>query len=84
MNIKQHAIGDEVLGIVEQIKLLLAGHEPLVQSAILAELLGILLAGHLDPWRTRADERSTENHFIDSLQPCVGTHRSERQNDGNR
>jgi hypothetical protein len=38
--------GKETLEIVERIKPLLAGHEPVVQSAVLAELLSIWLAGH--------------------------------------
>ena len=37
----------QVLGIVEQIKPLLAGREPSVQGAVLAELLALWLAGHL-------------------------------------
>ena len=49
MNTKEHALSREVLQIVEQIKPLLAGHPPVVQSAVLAELLGLLLAGHWIP-----------------------------------
>jgi hypothetical protein len=42
-------IGKEALAIVEKIKPLLAGHPPVIQSAVLAELLSILLAGHWIP-----------------------------------
>jgi hypothetical protein len=43
------ALGTETLAIVEQIKPLLAGREPVLQSAVLAELLSLLLAGHWIP-----------------------------------
>jgi hypothetical protein len=43
------SISTETLEIAERIKPLLAGREPVLQSAILAELLSILLAGHWIP-----------------------------------
>jgi hypothetical protein len=48
-NAKHLAIGPQTLEIVEQIRPLLAGREPVVQSAVLAELLSLLLAGHWIP-----------------------------------
>jgi hypothetical protein len=40
---------EQVTLLVERIKPLLAGHEPEVQGAVLADLLGLWLAGHQAP-----------------------------------
>jgi hypothetical protein len=42
-------IAVEVRHLVEQARLLLAGRQPAVQSAVLADLLAIYLAGHIIP-----------------------------------
>lgn len=47
--LNRKSFGCEVLSVVEQIKPLLAGRPAVMQSAILAELLGLLLAGHYIP-----------------------------------
>jgi hypothetical protein len=39
----------DVSPLVDRIRPLLAGHEPAVQGAVLADLLAIWLAGHLYP-----------------------------------
>lgn len=46
---KLDTLGEEALAIVEQIKPLLAGKRPVLQSVVLAECLALLLAGHWIP-----------------------------------
>jgi hypothetical protein len=49
-------MSEEVLVLADRIKPILANHRPEVQSAVLAELLSIWLAGHFIP----GDENETQ------------------------
>jgi hypothetical protein len=42
-------LAQQVIGLANQIKPLLAGRPPEVQGAVLAELLATWVAGHVDP-----------------------------------
>jgi hypothetical protein len=53
---KQRLLGEETLEIAAQIKPLLAGREPILQSSVLAELLSLLLAGHWIPGEPKQTE----------------------------
>jgi len=50
----------EIEEIAEQIKPFLAGYEPMVKSAVLAELLSLLLAGFVVPGERKQTERLRE------------------------
>jgi hypothetical protein len=66
------------LGLVDQlitrIKPILAGHSPDIQGAVLADLLAIWLAGHIDPdspRETRKIRDSLLHNHLDAVRTLV-------------
>lgn len=59
----------EVLRIAERIKPLLAGREPEIQGAVLAELLSLWLAGHYQGGEQLIDTLLT--HHIDHVRQLI-------------
>jgi hypothetical protein len=47
-------------GIIDQIRPLLAGHNPATQGVVIAELLGILLGGHAPEMRDEICDATVE------------------------
>jgi hypothetical protein len=71
------ALADEVTRLVAQIRPLLAGRPPRVQGVVLAELLAIWLAGHIDPTnremtaRRRAELLAQHRDNVEELVPIL-------------
>ena len=67
--------GREIRGLIERIRPILAGREPSVQSAVIADLLAIWLAGHFMPGepaatrKMRASLQSEVLRLVDELMP---------------
>jgi hypothetical protein len=54
---------EEITLVAERIKPLLAGHDPAVQGAVLADLVGLWLAGHQVPGDAEAT-RTLRAHLL--------------------
>jgi hypothetical protein len=70
-------MAQQVIGLVDQIEPLLAGRPPGVQYAVLAELLAIWLAGHIDPTseeltaHARAELLTEHVDYVEKMIPVI-------------
>jgi type II secretory pathway predicted ATPase ExeA len=72
-------ITDEAFDLIDQIRPLLAGMHPVVQGAVLADLLAIFLVGHhsINPALTHQAREETLQRLIKTVWDLVPLHDDE-------